>query len=190
MKREGEKASFVPSALYVWSWRTGVVERTSVGAEVDPVYHLEAPRLIEVLLTQGPCVACLGSAEYISSVNLYNTANYSQGRPNNTIHQSRERLGGGRWPECKPTNLGMPRVSSSVWLCYLVGVNFAVLLVNVRFVPLSPMFPHKYTRVYLNMKGMLELVLSSNPCLCHNKRCTVYRFLAWTAGNTTASFAR
>ena len=33
-------------------------------------------------------MACLGSAKYILSFNLYNRANYSRGRPNNTIHQS------------------------------------------------------------------------------------------------------
>lgn len=33
-------------------------------------------------------MACLGSAEYIPSFNLYNRANYSCERPNNTIHQS------------------------------------------------------------------------------------------------------
>lgn len=87
------------------------MKRTSVGAEVDPVYHLEAPRLIEVLLTQGPCVACLGSAEYISSVNLYNTANYSQGRPNNTIHQSRQRLAAGK----KRGVAGGPSVNQPTW---------------------------------------------------------------------------
>ena len=80
------------------SWRLDdVVSRALyVTRAPDLFYHLGAPELIAVFLTQGPCVACLGSAEHIPSFNLYNAANYSEeGQTMRSISQGQ---GKQAWP--------------------------------------------------------------------------------------------
>lgn len=86
---------------------------------------------MSVIDLEGPCVACLGSAEYIPSFNLYNWANYSCERPNNAIHQSGFSSKQEWAAQCQGVNSKSQRkqrVSGAVWLSNWEGVLDSVLV--------------------------------------------------------------